>query len=153
MNVNDYLDIFAGKVVLITWSVIADTILYYRELFDREIQNDWLIALKMDFKCILHLMNRHHPMKDQISKWILNSRHDYEIAVRTERLAKHGWLLYYYVAEGFVEKNVIEEVRNKTGETNFHCFEKNVIEEVRNKTGETNFHCFEKNAFRKCDQL
>ena len=111
MNVHDYLDFVVGKTVLVGRSIIADTILYYRELVDREIQNDWLIALKMDFRPILHLMNRHHPMQDQISKLILNSRHDYGIAERTERLAKHGWLLYYYVVEGFVEQNVIDSLK------------------------------------------
>ena len=66
---------------------------------DREIQNDWLIALKMDFVIRLNLINKDHPNQKQIAKIIGNSLHEYGIKVKIDRLAKHGWLLYYYLLE------------------------------------------------------
>ena len=98
-------------MVLITKTVIANTILYYRELADKEVQNDWLIALKMDLKLMLYFMNRHHPMQNRICRLIRNSRHDYGIAERIElskRLSKHGWLLYYYIVERFSDRDTVK---------------------------------------------
>lgn len=105
---NDYLSIIRGKTVLITRDFQANIFLHYSELTDREIQNDWLIALKMDFMIRLNLINKNHPNQKQIAKIIGNSLHEYGIKVKIDRLAKHGWLLYYYLLERFSSTEMID---------------------------------------------
>lgn len=89
-NLNDYLNIIRGKTVLITRDLQANIFLHYRQLADREVQNDWLIPLKMDFMIRLNLINKNHPNQKQIAKIIENSLHEYGIKVKIDRLAKHG---------------------------------------------------------------
>ena len=100
-----------GKNVLIANSNNAKIILYYKEFADKEIQNHFVNALQMDYKFDMYIMDRNHPKCKQITKLMHNSWHEHGITVKTDRLGKHGWLLYYYLFEKFGHPKMVNEIK------------------------------------------
>ena len=110
-QLSKYVDFAFGKNVLITNSNNAKIILYYKEFVDKEIQNHLINALEMDYKFDMYIMNTNHVKYKQIAKFMHSSLYDYGITMKTDRLGKHGWLLYYYLFEKFAHPNMVNKFK------------------------------------------
>ena len=123
MKLSKYVDCFLGKNILIANSNIAKVILYYKELFDKEIQSDLINALEMSYKFDVYIMNIYHPKYKQIAKLMHNSWREHGIIVKIDRLVKHGWLLYDYLIEKFADQEMLKELKQLI-HANYAIFEK-----------------------------
>ena len=107
---NKYLDVFFGKMVLIADSSISNRMLNYRELCDKKIKNDWIIAFKMDYRHKIVIINRKYPKHKQLAK-LINLSVEHGTNVKRDRLTNHGFLLLYYLFERIVEPVIVNQVK------------------------------------------
>ena len=109
---NKYLDVFFGKLVLIAHSSNSNKMLNYRELSDKKIKNDWIIAFKMDYRHEIAIINRKYPKHKQLAK-LINLSVEHGINVKRDRLENYGYLLFYYLFERFAEPVIVNQVKQE----------------------------------------
>ena len=103
-------------MVLIADSSIIKKMLNYRELCDKKIKNDWIIAFKMDYRHEIAIVNRKYPKHKQLAK-LINLSVEHGIIVKRDRLANYGFLLFYYLFERFAEPVIVNQVKQEFVQT------------------------------------
>ena len=80
-------------------------ILNFRLLLAKEIQDDWLNALSLDFNYEIRIVNMKNPQCKQIIK-LINLSFEHGIIMRRDRLFQSGMLMLYYLIEKFAPQEI-----------------------------------------------
>ena len=87
-----------GDAVFISDYRIGQRFLYFHEFVVNGNKDDWLIALKLDYKLEVKIVNKIHPKHKQIVNSI-NILLEHGIKSKWHKLYKHGILMLLYMFE------------------------------------------------------
>ena len=82
----------------------------YREFADKEVKDDWIIAYQMNYAHENKIVNIQHPLHKQIVK-LINISVEHGIAVRRSDLVQHGFLLFFYLFEKFIDPDIVNTIK------------------------------------------
>ena len=106
------IDVIRGNAVFISDYRIIEEIFNFREFVADEIKDNWLIALKLDYKHEVKIVNKNHPKHKQIVK-LINISLEHGIERRRHKLFKHGMLMLFYLFEHLIDEDVMTALRNE----------------------------------------
>ena len=101
-----------GDVVFISEHRICQRFLSFREFVVNGNKDDWLIALKLDYKLEAKIVNKNHPKHKQIVK-LINISLEHGIESKWNNLYKHGMLMLLYLFESIIDPDVLTLLRNQ----------------------------------------
>ena len=101
-----------GDAVFISEHRIAQRFLNFHEFVVEGNKDDWLIALKLDYKLEVKIVNKNHPKHKQIVK-LINISLEHGIERKWDNLYKHGMLMLLYMFENLVDQDVFASLRNQ----------------------------------------
>ena len=110
------IDVIRGDAVFISNNRIGERILNFREFFAEENKDSWLIALKLDYKHEVKIVNKNHPKHKQIVK-LINMSLEHGIESKWNNLYKHGMLMMFYMFEQIVDQDILTGLRNEIEKT------------------------------------
>ena len=106
------IDVIRGDAVFISDNRITQNILNFREFAANGKKDNWLIALKLDYKHQVKIVNKNHPKHKQIVK-LINISLEHGIECKLYNLYKHGMLILLHLFEHTANQNVITTLRNE----------------------------------------
>ena len=109
---NEMIEVIRGDAVLINQLEVSQDFLNFREFVATGNIDDWLIALKLDYKHVAKVVNNKHPKHKQIVK-LINISLENGIENRWQRLFKHGILIFVYLFEQLADQEVLSQLRNE----------------------------------------
>ena len=101
-----------GDAVFISDYRIGQRFLYFHEFVVNGNKDDWLIALKLDYKHEVKIVNKNHPKHKQIVN-LINISLEHGIESKRHNLYKHGILITFYLFERLLDEDVLTELRNQ----------------------------------------
>ena len=107
---NELIDIILGKMVFIGDSLAINMMFNYREFVDKQVKDDWVIAYQINYAHENKIVNKKHPKHKQIVK-LINISVEHGITVRRSHLIKHGFLLFFYLFEKFIDPDIVNMKR------------------------------------------
>ena len=105
------IDVIRGDAVFIGDHRIAQEFLNFREFVEGN-KDDWLIALSMDYKHEVKIVNKNHPKHKQIVK-LINISLEHGIEFKRHNLYKHGMLMLLHLFKHLGDQHVLIALRNE----------------------------------------
>ena len=105
------IDVIHGDAVFIGDHRIVQEFLNFREFVERN-KDDWLIALKLNYKHEVKIVNKNHSKHKKIVK-LINMSLEHGIENKRHNLYKHGMLMLLYLFERLDDQNIITALRNQ----------------------------------------
>ena len=82
----------------------------FRKLAIHENQDNWLIAIKMDYNYEIKIINKQHPKYKQIIKMI-NISVEHGIKQRAKDLHEYGIVMLFYLVEKLSNSKVFNQIK------------------------------------------
>ena len=103
------MDAAEGNKIFITSTHNCNRFLNLRALVEKEIRDDWLIGLQLDYNYQVKIVNNKHPKHKRIIK-LINLSLEHGVVDRRDRLIQSGILLMYYLLEKFAPQEIIDAI-------------------------------------------
>ena len=104
------IDVIRGDAVFISDHRNAQRFLDLREFFFSGNKENWLTALKLDYKLEVKIVNKNHPKHKQIVK-LINISLEHGIKSKWDNLFKHGMLMMVYLFERLADQDFVAQLR------------------------------------------
>ena len=99
-----------GKTAFICISSDCNILLNYREFANDKIKNDWLISLQLNYHFKKYFINNKYSKYKQIVR-LINFSVEHGITLKTVRMKKHGFLLFFYLIEKLVDQELVDSIK------------------------------------------
>ena len=106
------IDVIRGDAVFISDHRNAQRFLGLREFFSEENKDNWLTALKLDYKHEVKIVNKNHPRHKEIVK-LINISLEHGIISKWKNLNKHGIMIMVYLFERLADQEFVARLRSE----------------------------------------
>ena len=103
------MDAAEGNKIFITSTHNCNRFLNLRALVEKEIRDDWLIGLQLDYNYQVKIVNNKHPKYKRIIK-LINWSLEHGIVDKRDRLYENGILLMCSLVEKFAPREIIDRI-------------------------------------------
>ena len=101
-----------GDAVFISDHRINQEFLGFRDFVIEGNKDDWLIALKLDYKHEVKIVNKNHPKHKQIVK-LINVSLEHGIKSKWHNLVEHGMLMLFYLFERLADQDTFAPFKSE----------------------------------------
>lgn len=107
LDVDTLSDVLEGRKVLIAGSLFSEALINFRSFVDKELRDDWLISLRLDYDYHVKIVNKKHDQQKQIIN-LINASTEYGIYIKRKRLFEKGILMLYYLFQKFAPPHLLQ---------------------------------------------
>ena len=104
------IDVIRGDAVFISDHRTAQRFSDLREFFAKENKDNWLTALKLDYKHEVKIVNKNHLKHKQIVK-LINISLEHGIKSKWNNLVEHGMLILFHLFEHLADEDFLAQFK------------------------------------------